>query len=143
MKIPKTPDDFQMEFYSSIDLIDKVGSQRIQQLIFRLDKVEEEVIIGGIIKIFQNTERPNTECLDQEYAGKILDKFKPKTDLDLLPILKSTIGNWNKSVEEFPFWIKENYGMEYVKIKIAEFEKQNLTEIEKDKLKTFKWWLKI
>ncbi|MDI9309127.1 MAG: hypothetical protein QM535_02830 [Limnohabitans sp.] len=143
MKIPTTPDDFQNEFYSSIELIDKIGSQRIQQLIYRLDKVEEEVIIGGIIKIFQNTERPNTECLDQEYAGKILDKFKPKTDLDLLPILKSTIGNWNKSVEEFPFWIKENYGMEYVKIKIAEFEKQNLTEIEKDKLTTLKWWLKM
>ena len=143
MNIPKTSYDFQNEFYSSIDLMDKIGDLRIRQLIDRLDKVTDEIIVRGIIKIFENTKRPNTKYIDQKYAGKILAKFKPKSDLDLFMVLKSTIGNWNKSVEEFPLWIKENYGLEFLKNNLTEFETQNLTEIESDKLKTIKWWLKL
>ncbi len=143
MNIPKTSDDFRNEFYSSIDLIDKIGDIRIRQFMDKLNKVSDEIIVAGIVKVFENKKRPETEYIDQKYAGKILDNLKPKSDTDLSLILKSTIGNWNKSVEEFPFWIKENYGIESVKNKLAEFETQNLTEIESDKLKTIKWWLKI
>ncbi|MFI8380506.1 hypothetical protein [Leeuwenhoekiella sp. NPDC079379] len=143
MNIPKTSDDFQNDFYSSIDLMDKIGELRIQQFMDRLNKVSDKIIVDGIVKVFKNEKRPETEYIDQKYAGKILEKLKPKSDLDLLVVLKSTIGNWNKSVEEFPFWIKENYGIESVKNKLTEFEIQNLTEIESDKLKTIKWWLKI
>lgn len=143
MNIPKTSDDFQNEFYSSIDLMDKIGDLRIRQFMNRLNKVSEEIIVNGIVKVFGYEKRPETEYIDQKYAGKILEKLKPKSDLDLIVILKSTIANWNKSVEEFPFWIKENYGIESVKNKLTEFDNQNLTEIESDKLKTIKWWLKI
>ncbi|MBC3760046.1 hypothetical protein H7U19_16685 [Hyunsoonleella sp. SJ7] len=143
MNIPKTSDDFQNEFYSSIDLMNKIGDLRIRQFTDKLNKVSDEIIVGGIIKVFENKKRPETEYVDQKNAGKILDILKPKSDIDLSLILKSTIGNWNKSVEEFPFWIKENYGIESVKNKLTEFETQNLTEIETDKLKTIKWWLKI
>tara|TARA_R110002126_G_scaffold77742_1_gene193667 strand:- start:1731 stop:2162 length:432 start_codon:yes stop_codon:yes gene_type:complete len=143
MNIPKTSDEFQNEFYSSIDLMDKIGDLRIRQFMDRLNKVSDEIIVDGIIKVFEYENRPETEYIDQKYAGKILEKLKPKSDLDLLVVLKSTIGNWNKSVEEFPFWIKENYGIESVKNKLTEFETQNLTKIESEKLKTIKWWLKI
>jgi len=143
MNIPTTPDDFQNEFYSSIDLMDKIGDLRIRQLVNILDKVNDEIIISGIIKIFKNTKRPNTEYVDQKYAGKILNRIKPKTEIDLILILKATIGNWNKSVEELPFWLKENYGIALLKNKLAEFENQNLNGIEFEKLKTMKWWLKI
>ena len=143
MNIPKTSDDFRNEFYSSIDLMDKIGDLRIRQFMDKLNKVSDEIIVDGIVKVFENKKRPETEYIDQKYAGKILDSLKPKSDIDLSLILKSTIGNWNKSVEEFPFWIKENYGIETVKNKLTEFQTQNLTEIESDKLKTIKWWLKI
>jgi hypothetical protein len=143
MKIPTTSDDFQNEFYSSIDLMDKIGDLRIRQLINILDKVNDEIIISGIIKIFKNTKRPNTEYVDQKYAGKILNLIKPKTDIDLIIILKATAENWNKSVEELPFWLKENYGITLLKNKLVEFENQNLNDIESEKLKIMKWWLKI
>ncbi|CAM1344506.1 hypothetical protein [Tenacibaculum amylolyticum] len=143
MNIPKTSDDFQNEFYASIDLMDKIGDLRIRQFTDKLNKVSDEIIVDGIVKVFENKKRPETEYVDQKYAGKILDVLKPKSEIDLSLILKSTIGNWNKSVEEFPFWIKENYGIESVKNKLTELETQNLTEIEFDKLKTIKWWLKI
>ncbi|MEA9411598.1 hypothetical protein [Flavobacterium sp. PL02] len=143
MKIPTTSDDFQNEFYSSIDLMDKIGDLRIRQLVNILDKVNDEIIIGGIIKIFKNTKRPNTEYVDQKYAGKILNSIKPKTEIDLILILKDTIKNWNKSVEELPFWLKENYGITLLKNKLAEFENQSLNDIESEKLIIMKWWLKI
>lgn len=95
MKIPTTPEDFQSEFYSSIDLMDKIGDLRIRQRVNILDKVNDEIIISGIIKIFKNTKRPNTEYVDQKYAGKILNRIKPKTEIDLILILKATIENWN------------------------------------------------
>ncbi|CAL2095652.1 hypothetical protein [Tenacibaculum sp. 190524A02b] len=143
MNIPKTPDEFINEFYFSVDLTDKIGDLRVYQLIDILNKVSDEIIILGIIKIFENTSRSKSLYLDQKYAGKILDALKPRTDIDLNSILKSTIKNWNKSVEEFPFWLKENYGFDLLKVKIFEFENQNLNELESDKLETLKWWLKI
>ena len=143
MNIPKTSEDFQNEFYSSLDLMNKIGDLRIQQFMVGLNKVSDEIIVDGIVKVFKNKTRPQKEYTDQKYAGKILEKLNPKSDIDLIRVLKSTIGNWNKSVEEFPFWLKENYGIESVINKLTEFETQNLTEMESDKLKTIKWWLKI
>ena len=143
MNIPKTSDDIKNEFYSSIDLIHKIGDLRIRQLTEKLNKVSDDVIVAGIIKIFKNQERPKSKYTDQKYAGKILTELNPKTDIDLNSILKSTLENWNKSVEEFPFWLKENYGIDLLKSKLTEFETQNLTQIQFEKLKTMKWWLKI
>lgn len=143
MNIPETSENFKNEFYTSIDLIEKIGDLRIRQLTEKLNKVSEEIIVIGIIDIFENTERPASQYTDQKFAGKILTKLKPKTDINLSYILKSTLGNWNKSVEEFPFWLKENYGIDLLKSKLTEFETQNLTEIELDKLNAMKWWLKI
>lgn len=143
MNIPKTTDDFQKEFYSSIDLMDKIGDLRIRQFIDTLDKVMDELIVSAIIKIFENVNRPHTQYTDQKYAGIILNKLKPKTEIDLNIVLKSTIENWNESVEEFPFWLKENYGLESVKNTLTEFDTQKLNEIQIEKIQTMKWWLKI
>ena len=143
MNIPKTTDDFQKEFYLSIDLMDKLGHLRIEQLIDRLDKVTDEIIVSTKIKIFGNINRPNTQYTDQKYAGIILNKLKPKTEIDLSIVLKSTIENWNKGVEEFPFWLKENYGFESLKNTLAEFDSQKLNDIQTEKIKTMKWWLEI
>ncbi|WP_445458003.1 hypothetical protein [Flavobacterium sp. HNIBRBA15423] len=143
MNPPKTSEDFILEFYHSIDLIDTLGDLRIRQFITRLEKVDDTIIFNGIIKTFEDTSREKTLYLDQKYAGIILQKINPKTEIDLTYILNSTIANWNKSVEEFPFWIKENYGMINVKAKIIDFERQDLSDLQKDKIKTIKWWLQI
>ena len=143
MNIPKTSDDFVNEFYLSIDLIEKIGDLRIRQLTEKLPKVADEIIIAGIIKIFENPDRPETQYIDQKYAGKILTELNPKTDIELNQVLNSVIGNWNKSVGEFPFWLKENYGIDFLISGLTEFETQHLTELELDKIETMKWWLKI
>ena len=137
MNIPKTTDDFQKEFYLSIDLMDKIGDLRIRQFIDRLDNVMDEIIVNAIIKIFESADRPSTQYTDQKYAGIILNKLKPKTEIDINIVLKSTIENWNKSVEEFPFWLKENYGLESLKKTLTEFDIQKLNDIQTEKIKTY------
>ncbi len=143
MKIPKTSEELENELYSSIDILDEIGDLRIRQLIRRLSKVSDNIIVSGIIKIFANTNRPDTQYADQKYAGKLLKELKPKTKRDLGLVLKSTIENWNKSVEEFPFWLEENYGIELLRNTLTDLEAQNLNDIQVENLKTMKWWLKI
>ena len=143
MKIPNTPAEFEKELYVSIDLMNTIGDLRIRQFMDKLEKVPDKVILKGILNVFENTNRIETQYEDQKYAGKILARLNPKSNLDLLKILKSTLGNWNKSVEEFPSWMRENYGIGSVKKKLTEFEMEDLTEMEMDKLNAMKWWLKI
>ena len=143
MKIPTSTENFLEEFFHSIDLLNTLGDLRIRQFIVRLNNPSDEIIASGVIEVFKNKDRSKTLYIDQKYAGKILEQFNPESDLELGTILKSTIENWNKSVPEFPFWLRKNYGSDTLRKEIIQLETQQLTDVELDKLKTLKWWLKI
>ena len=143
MKIPTSTENFLEEFFHSIDLLNTLGDLRIRQFIVRLNNTSDEIIASGVIEVFKNKDRSKTLYIDQKYAGKILEQFNPESDLELGTILKSTIENWNKSVPEFPFWLRKNYGSDTLRKEIIQLETQQLTDVELDKLKTLKWWLKI
>lgn len=143
MKFPTTPEDLKNELFNSVDKINQVGDLRIRQLIQILPKVKDQIIIEGIIQVFENENRMDSIYTDQKYAGIILKKFNPKTEDSAASILSRTLKNWNRSVEEFPFWLKDNYGIETIKQVFSELEKTNLTTLESEKLKTMKWFLRI
>ncbi|MCD9575531.1 hypothetical protein [Flavobacterium soyae] len=143
MKFPTTPEDLKNELFNSVDKINLVGDLRIRQLIQILPKVNNKVIIEGIIQIFENEKRIDSVYTDQKYAGIILKKINPKTEESAASILSRILKNWNRSVEELPFWLKDNYGIETIKQVFSELEKTNLTALESEKLKTMKWFLGI
>ncbi|SEO92679.1 hypothetical protein SAMN05444671_4000 [Flavobacterium sp. CF108] len=143
MKFPTTPEDLKNELFNSVDKINQVGDLRIRQLIQILPKVSDEIIIEGIIQVFEDENRVDSVYTDQKYAGIILKKLNPKTEESAASILSRTLKNWNKSVEELPFWMKDNYGIESVKQVFSELEKTNLTSLESEKLKTMKRFLGI
>ena len=136
MKFPTTGEDLKNEILISADT---PGDLRIRQLIHILPKVDPEIIIEGVIQVIELEGRMNP-FRDQETAGKILEAIKPKSKKDLKEILKRTLKHWNKSIEQFPFWFRDNYGLETV---ILTFDQMEMDEIEVDKLKTMKWWLRI
>lgn len=142
MKFPTTAEDLKEEFFKSVDMMDKVEDLRIRQLIQILPKVEGQVIIEGIIRIFENEERTDSVYTDQKYTGRILKSLNPKTKDTLDSIMNRVLKNWNKSVEELPFWLKDNYGVENLEKAFDEIEKRDLSSLESDKLQTMKWWLK-
>lgn len=138
-----TSKEIKNEIIKSVDKIDKIGDLRIRQLTKSLSKINDEIIIEGIIKVFENENRIEKLYIDQKSEGFILEKLNPKTKLDIVPILNRTLKNWNKSVVELPFWLNENYGIEIIQKAFLILEDNNLTELESDKIKAMKWWLKI
>ena len=143
MNLPKTSEDLKIEIFKSVDKLDKIGDLRIRQLTKILSKVNDQIIIDGIIEVFENEDRSEKLYADQKNAGIILKKLNPKTKVSIESILDRTLKNWNKSVEELPFWLKDNYGMEALKKAFSKMENSNLTELEADKINTMRWWLNI
>lgn len=143
MIFPITSEDVKNEILESVDKIDKIGDLRIRQLIKILTKVNDEIIIEGVIEVFENEKRTEKIYLDQKNAARILKELNPKTDTNIELILNRILKNWNKSVEEIPFWLRDNYGIETVKKAFFTLKNKNLAELELDKINTMQWWLQI
>lgn len=109
MKFPETADDVAREILISSDKSNELGDLRIRQLIHILPKVNSELIVEGVIKVLENDTRPEKHSQDQEFAGKVLENVKPKTESNLKNLLLRVLKNWDKSVEQFPFWLRDNY----------------------------------
>ncbi|PTB98019.1 hypothetical protein C9994_00235 [Marivirga lumbricoides] len=85
---------------------------------------------------------------DQQYAKMIHaiaraqeNDLSPVSYIKLEEILDRVVSNWDKSVEDFPFWLADTYGKSEV---IAEFNRRlnsQLTEKIKSNVNTMKWWL--
>src|SRR5690242_3029140 len=102
MKLPESSEDVKTEILISSDKANDLGDLRIRQLIKILPKVDPEVIIEGVVKVFETEGRPD-KYQDQEFAGRILRTINPKSRRDLKDLLKRTLDNWDKSIEELPF----------------------------------------
>ena len=139
MKLPQTSEDVKTEILISSDKADEVGDLRIRQLIRILDKVDQEIIVDGVIKVFE-TSRPESLYRDHKFAGQVLMTTNPKSKRDLKEILKRTLAIWDKSVEQLPFWFRNNYGIEKVR---DTFDNIELADKEKAKLETMKFWLRL
>lgn len=143
MHKPKTPEDLENEIYSSVNKLSQIGNLRVRQLIKVISDTNDEIIIEGILKVFEGKNNRLTIYEDQKNAGLILKTLNPKTKMSAESILHRVLENWNKSVEELPFWLRQNYGNETLKRTIIAIENQKLSTIEEDKLQTLKWWLGI
>jgi len=142
MKIPKSSQDLIEEIFTCVDLSEKLGDLRIRQLCKILNKVSDEIIIEGVIQIFENKNRNNTLYLDQLYAGQILTQINPKSTLDLKLILDKTLDNWNKSISNLPHWLLNNYGKETLKNELLTISNHpgKSNEIENN-AETMIWWI--
>jgi hypothetical protein len=143
MNVPKTADEIKNEIYLSSDKFKNIGDLRIQQLIKILTNVPDEIIIEGIVNIFEGEQRESKWFQDQEFSGKVLEKLKPKSKIDATFLLKKVLKNWDKSVEQLPNWFKENYGPDGIMRAILDIENSGISDIEKDKINAMKYWLQI
>ncbi|GAB2872146.1 hypothetical protein [Hymenobacter ruber] len=139
MNFPKTADDVESEILVSVGKYREHQSLRIRQLAYVLQKVDPEIVVEGVIMILER-ESDADDYSQQEFAGQLLEVICPKSQKDLKQVLQRALKGWNKSVAQFPFWLRDNYGIDKLKEEFAELE---LTETEKDKLQTMKWWLRL
>ena len=127
MKFPLTALDVKNEI-----LLSSNNKLRIRQLIHILQNVDSEIIVEGIIQVFEIEESYENQFV----ACEILNTLKPKSKKELKEVLLRTSKNWNKSVNHLPFWFLENYGLETVMQTFKEFD-------DNEKINTMKWWLNI
>ena len=52
MNFPSTPENLKNEILESVDKTNQIGDLRIRQLIQILSKVNDEIIIEGVILVF-------------------------------------------------------------------------------------------
>jgi hypothetical protein len=139
MKFPTTADDVEREILLSTSKYKEHGDLRIRQLTYILQNADPEIVVEGVIRVLeQGSDADN--YLQQEFAGRVLESVRPKSQKDLNEVLQRGLKGWDKSVEQFPFWLRYNYSIDRLKGSFAELE---LTETEMDKLQTIKWWLHL
>ena len=142
MNVPKTSDELKNEIYISVDKSKDIGDLRIRQLIKILPNVSDEIILEGIISVFESERREKIYYCDQEFAGQVLKRIKPKSKLEPINLLKRVLKNWDVSVEELPIWFKENYGIDLLIEALDRLNNSSISDFEKDKIKTMKFWIK-
>lgn len=117
--------------------------QQIKQLAFVLSKSDPCEVFYGLYMIFLS--EPSQAFGQQELAGKLLFMLqpKPKLNLELAPLIQGALENWNVSIEEFPFYFRDVFGVELVSSAIKSINTSELNELQKNGLKTMKWWLRL
>jgi hypothetical protein len=142
MNVPKTSNELKNEFYISVDKSKDIGDLRIRQLIKILSNVPDEIILEGIISVFESEQREKIWYYDQEFSGQVLKNIKPKSKVEPIDLLKRVLKNWDVSVEELPIWFKENYGIDLIIEALDRLNNSSISDFEKDKIKTMKFWIK-
>jgi hypothetical protein len=142
MNVPKTSNELKNEIYISVDKSKDIGDLRIRQLIKILSNVPDEIILEGIISVFESEQREKIWYYDQEFSGQVLKNIKPKSKVEPIDILKRVLKNWDVCVEELPIWFKENYGIDLIIEALDRLNNFSISDFEKDKIKTMKFWIK-
>lgn len=134
MKLPRTAEDIVREVQIASN---KSGDLYLRQLIFLLQHVSHELIVEAIIRLFEQNHSGENAFRIQEFSGRILEEIKPISEKNIYDILKRTLGNWNKSIEQLPFWLISNYGVQATHAALND----DCFSSEEDKIKAIRWWL--
>ena len=138
MNFPKSAADVAKEIVICCEKTENVGDLRVRQLINILEKVPDEYIHEGVLKILED-DYPYFP--HQKYCGMILANVNPKPSGQLSEIINQVITNWDKSLHQLPTWLKVNFGKDEVKNEIDILIELQENSNNADKLKTMKWWL--
>ena len=141
MKFPKTSEDVVNEIYISSDKCEKYDDLRVSQLRRILSEVADDIPVEAVVQVFAGLKRVETSFLDQEIAGRTLEERKPFTSIQPDKLTERCLAGWNKSVEQFPFWLIEIYGIEDIRAALIIVENKSLLKIEREKLATMRWWI--
>ncbi len=117
---------------------DYFNQQRWEQLRSRLAQ-EEPKLVGDALLTYWPTLQT---YIEQTFVARLLFTLNPSTSLSLDEILVA-LSNWNLSVEEFPWYLTNQFGEEEVLQELRALEERGSRD---EKLiratETFRWWLK-
>ena len=113
------------------------GRYKDDQLSLGFAESQEEEIFEALIKVFEMK-----GFHEQEYAGSLLKRYKPRGNEGLKNTIMRVLENYNLSVEEFPHYLSLLYGREIVVGVLEDILKnENITEKEKQSVLSMKFFL--
>lgn len=122
---------------------DKYGHrnpQQFKQLTFCIAQSAPQDAYDGLIRIF--TEASSNASNRQELAGRLLFKVNPTAQFDVKRILEASLEFYDLSVEELPFYLVSQAGLEKVIDEADKISETQLTERQTRALNTIKYWLR-
>jgi hypothetical protein len=115
----------------------------VLQLRRKLERLPVSQRSEALLAVFADQTRTETAYLDQETAGKLLLSLVPEPRQSLEEILRSAAGNWNLSVEQLPFYLRDVFGRSAVAEAAQRLAQTYPPESREARaLLTICWWLR-
>ena len=102
----------------------------------------DQVLFDALFSAF--TQQPPVLCGEQEAPGDYLLELRPRGEQDLQSLIRASLSGWNLSIEQFPLYFRDTYGIEAVRLAIERLDLDaSLDADERKALDTYRWWLRI
>lgn len=102
----------------------------------------DESLFDALFGVFTDHSRPDTVFQDQQIASRHLLELCPACHVPLEQAIRSSLRQWNVSIEELPFYFWRIYGRDAVLAAVSMIEAdRSLSEQERKGIETFRYWL--
>lgn len=83
---------------------------------------------------------PANVYLAQQYAGELLARLRPPCSIPLTDLLRSVLPNWNRSVEQLPWYLADVFGSKAIVESLDEIDR--CEGIDRAQTDAVRFWLK-
>jgi hypothetical protein len=83
------------------------------------------------------------ECPMAFSAALLLHEIKPACPIACKDALRGLFGNWDVSIEEVPWYLRDVFGRQRLLEVVQEMLREPLTDQEKSRLRTVGYWLGV
>ena len=99
----------------------------------------DQALFDALFSAF--TQNPPVSCGEQEAPGDFLLELKPRSAQDLQSLIRASLPGWNLSIEQLPFYFRDVYGIEAVRLALAALDTEpGLAPEEREALRTYRFW---
>ncbi len=132
----RTPEEIRAKIYSK--------NWRRRELAILQERFGDEALFQALYLVFCDSNPPGHPLEHQSTAGDFLVDLNPSCPISAVEFLRTTLPNWNRSVEQLPFYIENQFGREATIEAIESLEADpEISESLSTKLSTCRYWLRV
>ena len=118
------------------------GRWKIKHLKSLRTKFGDRALFEALYEPFDSASEAEYDFSDQQIAGRLLLELQPECVLTPREAVERSLHQWNRSVEELPFYLDDCFGREALLAAIAEIEQESTLDTQAaEELETYRFWL--
>ena len=103
----------------------------------------DRALFDALYEPFDSTSESEYTFNDQQIAGTLLLELQPKCALGAKEVIERSLHQWNRSVEELPFYLARCFGRDTVLTVVDEIQHDpQLDDQAIEELETYRFWLR-